>query len=75
MTPSANVVRQAIVAASAVVEVPIHSPPNPQIAAEIENRDQCRATGRLSLLIKTTSAKIEEVIPASKPDQANAVML
>jgi hypothetical protein len=48
--------------------------PNPQPVADREKRNQTLASFLSKLLNKTKNPKLNEKIPASKPDNENAVI-
>ena len=75
MTPKANAKRQANKASVAVFVQLIHIPPKPQTPTARVNKNQILPILRFALIDRTKSPKLTEVIPVSRPERPNGVMV
>ena len=75
MTPKANAKRQINKASVAVFAQPIHIPPKPQTPTARVNKNQILPILRFALIDRTKSPKLTELIPVSRPERPNGVMI
>src|ERR1700751_4908878 len=74
-TPKANAKRQANKASVAVFVQLIHIPPKPQTPTTRVNKNQIVPILRFALIDRTKSPKLTEVIPVSRLERQNGVIV